>query len=554
MKFPKRSPLFWIVVALFAGLTIWWTLFVPYAPEQIWKAIPAEAVFVSEHRNLAARWDAFSRNPFTRSLLTTVGLTPPTLQNLSRDPESKKWLDALTARDSVLAFVPQLGAYREPAWVFASWIGGRSQRLRWSLAWQRGGGFKRGPAHHGRAYWVVEDLDIGGDHRLTIAFVEGMLVGCLSRHPEAILEVLDTYDGLMPSVADVRNMSVRGPWCTDPVAPDRGWFDPASLERPRPVDSKLVAYEFSELLPDTLAGQICGAAPFAFAQSTTPRLKADGLEEVLGELPQAVVIARTAMVLPALEEEKNPFWVRQCAELIRGQKASTVMLAVLGDDYSGRFHGIRVPTLLIGIPAAQPDAAVEWVPQAFDRLNARYRCGLISRELAAGEQRFYVVEGTVSSNSAALTLDERPAYAVVGKWLLFSSNLEALRKVAAFANRGGSQAAGTPVWARSMNETPAPAYGWIDLARGGKNLRLAVTTYSLKLLLEDPRGTYRVRQQLNDAKAWIDALMPLQICRFWVRSDGVMMEGKFRMGKDELAEPRENGSVVSTNLERTVTK
>ena len=158
-----------------------------------------------------------------------------------------------------------------------------------------------------------------------------------------------------------------------------------------------------------------------------------------------------------------------------------------------------------------------------------------------------------SSNSAALTLDERPAYAVVGKWLLFSSNLEALRKVAAFANRGGALA-GTPVWARSMNETPAPAYGWIDLARGGKNLRLAVTTYSLKLLLEDPRGTYRVRQQLNDAMAWIDALMPLLICRFWVRSDGVMMEGKFRMGKDELAEPRENGSVVSTNLERTVTK
>lgn len=553
MKFPNRSPLFWFVAVLFAGLTIWWTLHVPYAPEQIWKTIPAEAVFVSEHRNLAERWDDFSHNPFTRSLLTTVGLTPAALQDISRDPESRKWLEALTAKDSVLAFVPALGAYREPAWVFASWLGGRSQRLRWSLAWQRDGGFKRGLAHHGRTYWVVEDLEIDGEHKLTIAFVEGMLVGCLSRHPEAILEVLDTYDGLMPSVADVRNLSARGPWCTDPVAPDRGWFDPASLERPRPVESKLVAYEFSELSPDTLAGQLCGAAPFSFAQSTTARLKADGLEEVLGELPQAVVIAHAAMLLPALEGEKNPFWVRQCAELLRGQKSSTVMMAVLGDEYSGRFHGIRVPTLLIGIPVEQPASVLEWIPKAFDRLNARYRWGLISRELAAGEQRFFVVEGTVSSNSAALTLDERPAYAVVGKWLLFSSNLDALRKLAAYADHAVGEAV-TPAWAQSMNETPAPAYGWIDLARGGKNLRLAVTTYSLKLLLEDPRGTYRVRQQLNDAKAWIDALMPLRVCRFWVRSDGAMMEGKFRMGKDEAVVPVRSAAAAATNLERNITR
>ena len=62
MKFPLRSPLFWLVALLFAGLTVWWTLHVPYAPEQVWKAIPAEAVFVSEHRDRPLG-DAFSHNP-----------------------------------------------------------------------------------------------------------------------------------------------------------------------------------------------------------------------------------------------------------------------------------------------------------------------------------------------------------------------------------------------------------------------------------------------------------------------------------------------------------
>jgi hypothetical protein len=78
---------------------------------------------------------------------------------------------------------------------------------------------------------------------------------------------------------------------------------------------------------------------------------------------------------------------------------------------------------------------------------------------------------------------------------------------------------------------PAPCFARIDLARGGKTLRLALTTYALKLLLEDAQGTLRVRQRLNEAKAWIDSLAPLQTCRFWLRSDGQMMQVQFKAGE-----------------------
>jgi hypothetical protein len=62
-------------------------------------------------------------------------------------------------------------------------------------------------------------------------------------------------------------------------------------------------------------------------------------------------------------------------------------------------------------------------------------------------------------------------------------------------------------------------------------LRLALTTYGLKLLLADAEGTLGVRQRLNEAKAWIDSLTPLQTCSFWLRSDGQMMQAQFKAGE-----------------------
>ena len=79
-------------------------------------------------------------------------------------------------------------------------------------------------------------------------------------------------------------------------------------------------------------------------------------------------------------------------------------------------------------------------------------------------------------------------------------------------------------WARN-------AAVWTDVVRGAKTLRLAISAYSLKLLVEDAQKTMMQRQRLNEVKAWIDALEPLGQCaiRAEPRSEDVLVH--FRLGR-----------------------
>ena len=171
--------------------------------------------------------------------------------------------------------------------------------------------------------------------------------------------------------------------------------------------------------------------------------------------------------------------------------------------------------------------------EALDRLNAHYQWGVIPREVPVGASRVFVVDGTAgNSYSMSLSLDEKPAYAVCGGWLLLASNLQSLQKLVGRyddAKKSGAEVP-RPGWQEGMEEEKAPCYCWVDLERGAKTLRMAVATYSLKLLIEDPQKTLHTRQELNEAKAWIDSLAPLDQCRIWLLSDGVTMEAKFKMG------------------------
>jgi hypothetical protein len=286
------------------------------------------------------------------------------------------------------------------------------------------------------------------------------------------------------------------------------------------------------LTPRGVAGQACGEDPFEFAQTPTTKAKTRGLEDVLGDFPLAIGVVHSKMVLPMIESPGNPAWLRIFGEVIREQNADSIMVAVLGDEFSARIKGIKVPAVIAGIPVGDSTNTLAWMKQSLDRLNAKYRWGLIPREVYAKGSTVFAVENTASNFYSTLTLEEKPAYAICGEWLLISSNLGSLSALLARVKQmpEGSPRE-PPRWKEELESMSAPCFARIDLARGGKTLRLAITTYALKLLLEDAKGTLGVRQQLNEAKAWIDSLSPLQTCRFWLRSDGQMMQVQFEAGE-----------------------
>ena len=528
----RRTPWFWLLVLASVALAIWWILTVPYAPRHMYRAIPAHSIFISAHRDLAGRWDSFSKNPLTLSLFSSLGIPSAELQDFGKDPQSSYWLKRLASRHVVLAYVPKLGDIGKPVWVFASWLGGDSQRLRWSLLLQRTPEFIPLKSYRGRFCWVVKDSPVLSDELLIITFVEGMLVGCLSRDLSAIHEVLDTYDGILPALADRTDFPSSGLWCVDPQAADRGWVNLAGLNPKAFPEPGALSYEFTALTPSSVVGQACGGDLFHFSQTATTKVKTSGLENLLGNLPLAIGLIQSQMALPLMEERNSPAWLRIFGEVIRDQKAESIMMAVLGDEFSGRIKGIKVPAIIVGIPVDNSTNTLGWMKQALDRLNAKYRWGLIPREVDANGSAMFAIENTASDFYSTLTLEEKPAYTICGEWLVLSSSLGSLSSlVARFHQMPADARRQETGWKGDLNSVSTPCFARIDLARGGKTLRLALTTYGLKLLLEDAKGTLDLRQRLNEVKAWIDSLAPLQTGRFWLRSDGQMMQVQFKAGE-----------------------
>lgn len=529
----RRRPLvFWVLLAACAALAAWWLFHVPFSETRLYGAVPANAVFVSQHRRLAGRWEAFAANPVTRSLLTSLGVSPSDLDDVANDPAFRSWLKKLAGDDVVLAYVPELGEFGEPAWVFASWLGGRSQRLRWQLSSGRIPGYVPLQRYQGRACWLVKDSSLKEDLVLTISFTEGMLVGCLSRHAGTLKAVLDTCDGILPSMAARTDFPLSRAWCTDPLAADRGWVVVNGLDGRLVEPPRVLSYDVTRLTADGIVGDVCGEAKQLTAQRAVPQLKTSGLEKILGGQAFAVAMAQTALIGPGMERPERPAWLRLFAELLREQDAETVAAALFGEDCSGRFKGLKVPTAVVAVPLANPAEALAWMSQALDRLNALYRWGLVSRAVNAGVGTLYAIEGsTEDSPLASLTVDECPAYTICNGWLVLASNLSGLEQIvrhfAQAATHGPSAKWG---WQYDIDEVRAPAYAWTDMNQGGKTLRLALATYSLKLLVEDPEGSRATRQRLNEAKAWIDSFAPLHFCRLWLRSDGEMMDVTFRLG------------------------
>jgi len=64
---------FWLILLTFSWLTIWWIFYFPFSREKLYRAIPQNALFVSEHADLAARWKSIARNPLTLCVLATAG-------------------------------------------------------------------------------------------------------------------------------------------------------------------------------------------------------------------------------------------------------------------------------------------------------------------------------------------------------------------------------------------------------------------------------------------------------------------------------------------------
>ena len=510
-RFRSKRLVTLALLAASVAAGIWWVGHVPYDPLAIYRPIPATATMVGRHLDLPARWSDLLANPLARALMRTAGVRTEDAAALVEDEESRDWFRRLAGREGTLAYLPsRLGG--APAWMAVSHLGGQSQKLRWQLSLFRVPGFERMNQFPGRSVWRVDSPDLEPGQQLVISLGEGILMACLSESPLAIAEVLGAYDGrarrLMeeePSFADFAGRDDRS-------VPDRLW-----IRGDRAPSASGVVVEIPVLRGDAMSLSASTDGMEMLPDDREVSAAGESLARLLGVAPCAVAGVKRDVVLKMLEQPWLRGDFRHAARMMAEVATDRVAVAFMDGDMGGHLawgtmrslglSGLRVPTLVLATPAPDPAASGAAIQRILDSSNARYRAAFVLRPVQAKSATLYALESAGGNEWVdELAPSDRPAYAVLDGWLLASSNLDALRKLAQRVS-SGETAPATAAWPAQVDSASILAV-WLDLARSGKTARDAMAMWSMAQTFLDSGGSRAARERLNEIQAWIDAFVP----------------------------------------------
>jgi len=402
--------------------------------------------------------------------------------------------------------------------------------------------------------------------RLSFACGDGVLLACLSPDPSAIRYVLMAYDGLIPStraLSELRTMP-------EPVSPDVVWCQwqgPTTrgagsaingASAPRGAGRQASAEQF------TLTGALTRFDDHGL--SATIRIRpspcrqaqlADSMdiaavEQVLGDLPAMIM----ALPLPTLQDRLrattiDSAWLQSIRRILqsnwiqqdtnspgrsalavakryggaRPAKPGGLVLALFTGEYGGGFGRkplrMSIPVLMAFTRIKRPDSVHRMISHELDLLNARHRLGLIQDPipLAVGSQAIWTIEITSNKLQTVLEAEDRPAYTLVGDWLIVSSQAGSLTKLMQRLQKLGNETLVTPAsWHGMMSATNTSGLVWLDLDAGGKTVQLALSLWGLSQRTPDAPSTPRV---IKATRTLLERIRPLQSCTLWMEPEGL---------------------------------
>lgn len=497
---PIRRFVFWVTLTGFTAACVLWILHIPRRPDHVWRAVPAEATWITVHRNLADHWLTWSAHPLVRAMAENMGFHPEALDTAARIPAVQDWMDRLVPETVVVFRFP---SYRNSTgssvWGAVSWIGGQSQRLRWMLKGKDIPGIRRVGENQGRMIWALDFPSAPAGQTLYFAFEEGLLVACLSNHPADLIRLLSAYDGIAQSFDP-------GGYGEDllSAAPLSGVFLGTGPLGP-------VTFALDGLEPARLSGRIQlleGPPPLRAEILKPPQFLAGRAEATLA-IPSDLV---THWVLPFW----RPHWVESLWPGLDPLFQRPMVLGLFGGDLSGRLFGLRVPALVAATPVADADQTFSGMLALIDTMNARYRLGLIAAKPAADGPQIYTLEGTSDNVYSKLAPEERAGFAVTNGWFIASSHAGALRAILS-----------VPMDPPPPAPDPAEILrGRMNLGAAGKSIRSVLAVLSLQAAMRG-EGTAGFRDRLRAWRDWVLVFESLNKLDFRVTQDGRIMRVEF---------------------------
>lgn len=520
-----RRFFIFIALAVFLIATIGYLFWLPYDPASLYRAIPADAALVSSHRNLGQRWPQLATNLWLNPFLSAEETSEQALntKSISTTLLLVSRLIRLARRDTLLAYLPAPGSTGKPAWMTASWIGGWSPCVRWALFWGRWPGIRELGAFGGRTMWGLQ-TPLTGDQRLSFACGDGVLLACLSPDPDAIRYALMAYDGLIPStraMSELRTMP-------EPVSPDVVW---CQWQGPANAEQFTLTGALTRFDDQGLSAAI-RLRPSPFRQARlADSINVAVVKQVLGDLPALVMALPMTTIQDGLfSTESGPAWLRATRRILQSdwiqQNTNGLVLAFFTGEYGGGYGRqplrLSIPALMAFVRVRQPESICRIIGRELDFFNARHRLGLIQdpSPLTVGAQTIHTIEITSNNTLSALEAEDRPAYTLVGDWLIISSQAGSLVKLMHRFQAPGNEIPLTPVgWHGAMSAKNTSGLVWLDLDTGGKSVQLALTLWGLSRRTADPDSP-RGRDAIKAARALLEQIRPLQSCTLWMEPEG----------------------------------
>ena len=507
----RRPILCWPILTTAVCAAVWWTLHVPHTPRKIFSAIPVQATFLSAHKNLAGRWDAVGANPLTQSVLMYLNTSQDDWRSLNRDPQFRDWLSRLASDDFALAFVPQL-AEGETGWVFASWLGGKSQRLRFALQWSEIPGITFAGTRHGWPVWIASSPMFKGGEVLAFSLVEGMLVASYAKSAHGIETVLSCVDGRYPSLM-IRN---GGDEIPPPDFSDRGWYRIPDSSKGF-FNAPRLQFSFSTISSNKLAGIF--RVPFSWLEGARPlpETAPDSIASWQTDLPSAVLIAPSANARDWILQCGTDSVSRAFADLIRDETGGPLFASLFTGDYRGTLFGMKLPALFVAAASTNANEFSAQLSRGLDAVNAENPWGLRAEKSLSPIADVFAISATNGSLYSDSARGEKIGFAAGTNWVLASSCVGAFTNVLGDAVLRENRPARFALAAKSAARGGAAAYFWINLPGCWPAVRTGVGAYSMRLQMEDRRGSAAFRAELTSALDWFVNLSLLGGAEFWAK-------------------------------------
>ena len=135
-----------------------------------------------------------------------------------------------------------------------------------------------------------------------------------------------------------------------------------------------------------------------------------------------------------------------------------------------------------------------------------------------GSQSIWTIEITGTDPQAALEAEDRPAYTIVGDWLIVSSQAGSLAKLMQRSQKPGNATPLTPAgWHGTMSAKNTSGVAWLDLDAGGKTIQLALSLWGLS---QRTAATPSTPYAIKAARTLLDRIRPLKTCTLWMEPEG----------------------------------